>query len=472
MASEGVAVALSPQPGFVRGATVEVIFGAVGNTKTTVTRKPAAAAAGRNKNTTSNTTTNTTNPSPATTTSSSTEVSVPCRVCKEGTWKHFWVCFWRDKIYAGVGSLPGQKCLAILEANKDTTMGGGDDSNNDADSKSINQVGMEDAEEKPEADTAAGNATNVTPSSELLYVGLGNAAQQRRPVKVRNLYVTTVPTFVAQQLESTTEATTMEVLLEQQEDIDDEALKEFQEQCRKAKLRAEKFGIEYKEPTLASVVPWSQARKLRANPQKGFITGIDVTDAEELSKQEARKARFGELSKKREMEDSDDNIKKEDTSEMANASTEESLPVTQAWDNEELVRFQRSDPPPSLWKIPPDTDAEEEDEFSMETEKPTLIPEKIHVFSIDWSAFKQIRSEDLMVRHSLWREIEFFFSVYLNFSITRLPCATRHTLIFTGHLMWSGLVTSDVIFSSKINFQLSELCNQWQTSCLLLHRLG
>lgn len=376
MASEGVAVALSPKPGFQRGATLEVTFGAVGNTKTQILRKPVAGG----------------NPSPA-----SSDVSVPCRVCKEGTWKSFWVCVWKDKTYAGVGNLPGQKCLAILEASDATTK---DASTIDDDAAD----GMEDADVKLEADTAAGNATSTPPSTELLYVGMGNAAQQRRPVKIRNLHVTSVPSFVAQQLENTTEATTMEVLMDQQEDIDDEALKEFQEQCRKAKLRAEKFGIEYKEPTLASVVPWSQARKLRANPQKGFITGIDVTDTKELTKQEARKARFGADSKKREAEDGDDDaVKKEDTDDMVDTSNEESLPIAQAWDNEELVRFQRSDPPPSLWKIPQDTDAEAADEFAMETDKPTFVPEKIHIFSIDWSAFKQIRSEDLMVRmHGLY----------------------------------------------------------------------
>ena len=372
MASEGVAVALSPQPGFQRGATLEVTFGAVGNTKTTILRKPLAGS----------------NPSPA-----SSDVSVPCRVCKEGTWKSFWVCVWKGKTYAGVGNLPGQKCLAILEANEAATK----DASNTADTTAD---GMEDADIKLEADTAAGNATSPS-NMELLYVGMGNAAQQRRPVKIRNLHVTSVPAFVAQQLENTTEATTMEVLMDQQDDIDDEALKEFQEQCRKAKLRAEKFGIDYKEPTLASVVPWSQARKLRANPQKGFITGIDVTDTEELTKQEARKARFGVVSKKREAEDGDgdDAVKQEDTDDMVDTTPNEvSLPVVQAWDNEELVRFQRSDPPPSLWKIPQVTDVEAADEFSMETDKPTFVPEKIHIFSIDWSAFKQIRSEDLMVR--------------------------------------------------------------------------
>ena len=368
MASEGVAVALSPQPGFQRGATLEITFGAVGNTKTTILRKSSPVS----------------------------EVSVPCRVCQEGTWKSFWVCVWKEKTYAGVGNLPGQKCLAFLE---------GGDNNSETPKDASNSDGMDAAEEKPEADTAAGGGNATKASSELLYVGLG---KQRRPVKIRNLHVTFVPSFVAQQLENTTESSTMDVLMDQQEDIDDEALKQYQEQCRKAKARAEKFGIEYKEPTLASVVPWSQARKLRANPQKGFITGIDVTDADELAKQEARKARFGADSKKRDAVDGDDGVKveegadndKEGSTEMADTSNEESIPIVQAWDNEELVRFQRSDPPPSLWKIPQDTDAESDavDEFSMETDKPTFVPEKIHIFSIDWSAFKQIRSEDLMVR--------------------------------------------------------------------------
>lgn len=363
MASEGVAVALSSQPGFQRGSTLEITFGAVGNTKTTITKKNNNSVA---------------------------QVSIPCRVCQEGTWNSFWVCKWQGRTYVGVGNSPGQKCLAILNDQEDDKSGIDASSNNGA-----GESGIADASDS--TDAVADKSKN-----KIRYVGFGNAAQQGRPIKIRNVYLTFVPSFVAQQLEITTDSSTMDVLMEQQDDIDDEALKEYQEQCRKAKARAEKFGIEYKEPELAAVVPWSQARKLRANPQKGFITGIDVTDPDELAKQEARKSRFGAVSKKRELEADGEEKEDEAVDQAGEKSNQEALPAVQAWDNEELVRFQRVDPPTSLWKLPPDGEAADEsqpptDEFSMETDKPTLVPEKIHLFSIDWSAFKQIRTDDLMV---------------------------------------------------------------------------
>jgi len=431
MASEGVAVALSPQPAFQRGVTTEITFGTTGNTKTTILRKH----------------------------SDPSEVSVPCRVCNEGTWNAFWIAAWKGKTYAGVGNLPGQKCLVFLDAAKSEA------SSKDVVASENPNDGMDATEEKLEADAAAGSTT--TASSELLYVGLGNVAQQRRPVKVRNLRVTTVPNFLAELLENTTEASCMNVLMDHQEDIDDEALKEYQEQCKKAKARAEKFGIEYKEPSLATVIPWSQARKLRANPQKGFITGIDVTDAEEQAKQEARKERFGLDSKKRELDDGDvDGVKKDEVANeesavaMTDTANDESIPISQAWDNEELVRFQRSDPPSSLWKTPEDGDAESisADEFSMETDKPTIVPEKIHIFSIDWSAFKQIRTGDLMGKCTCsinsWH---FFLPILFRSRVSRKLLSSiaslQHISTSTAQVMSNGLGTWNVIFCLKINFQ-------------------
>ena len=445
MASEGVAVALSPQPGFVKGSTVEIQFGAEGNTTTSILRKQQPP---QHPNQT---------------------VSVPCRVCKEGTWISLWVAVYHGKVYVGVGSQPGQKCLAFLDlttedASVHPTTEGGDgtnDPNNNNDSNAIVEDSTMDASN---ADTNGGEGMATTTTiikdtsngDNLLYVGLGNAAQQRRQIKIRHVHVTTVPSFVVQELETTTESTTMDVLMDQQDGADDEALKAYQEHCQKAKARAQKFGIEYKEPSLAAVVPWSQARKLRANPQKGFITGIDVTDPEELAKQEARKSRFGVASptstKKRELEDdSADNNNADETGATAEADTaagdamnahnlQESIPEIQAWDNEELVRFQRVDPPVSLWKIPPEDGETTDvvDEFAMETDKPTLVPEKIHIFSIDWAAFKQIRTDDLMVS-----EITFLSSgnglVQINLTFTLFSCATnRRTLQSTDRPMSSG----------------------------------
>lgn len=90
------------------------------------------------------------------------------------------------------------------------------------------------------------------------------------------------------------------------------------------------------------------------------------------------------------------------------------LPVYQAWDKEELLRPQRSDPPPSLWNTPPpegeqlqnkNSQKEGAEEKQDESEKMadsevtapvSWTPEKIHMFSIDWAAFKQIRNKDIM----------------------------------------------------------------------------
>ncbi|CAB9529078.1 expressed unknown protein [Seminavis robusta] len=400
MASEGVAVALSSQPGYQRGGTVEITFGAVGNTKATILKRNAP------------------NSNPAV-----SQVSSPCRVCQETTWTSFWIARWKGKTYAGLGNAPGQKCLAVLDEEKkdeDATIEDNDDD------KPSNETSADNNDTIDEDNAAANESTQQTKIGDIRYVGLANAAQQGRPVKIRNLYVTQIPTFVADVLEITTDSTTMDVLmdgsqpqpsLQEQQDNDEAAFKAYQEECRKAKARAEKFGTAYKEPDMASVLPWSQTRKFRANPLKaqGFITGIDVTDPAELAKQEARKSRFGDNTKKRELEeDATEEAGGEDPpakdaatgTKMEESNDEDSIPIIQAWDNEELVRFQRVDPPESLWAKPPAETAESKeppaDEFAMETDKPTLTPEKIHIFSIDWSAFKQIRSEDLMAYFTVY----------------------------------------------------------------------
>jgi hypothetical protein len=447
MASEGVAVALSSQPDYLRGGTIEVIFGAVGNTKTSIMKR------GNNPKSSNNTQQQ---PSVAV-----SQVSTPCRVCREGTWTSFWVGVWKGKVFAGTGNAPGQKCLAILDVmpfdhdNKPPA-----EEDDEAILKSV--AGAADDDNNP--NQAAGDSTTgstTKDNAEIRHVGFGNASQQGRTVKIRNLQVTQIPSFVAQLLESNPD--TMDVLMDQDE-IDDEALKVYQEQCRKARARAEKFGIPYKEPDLAAVVPWSQARKLRANPQKGFITGIDVTDPEELAKQNARKSRFGVAGSKRELETADNEERQEVSAEGPEATNtiddnrdDESIPVIQAWDNEELVRFQRADPTPSLWVTPPAGGTEHEDpadEFAMETDKPTLTPEKIHLFSIDWSAFKQIRSEDLMVGIHEFASFRIWSCRHASSSLTSsFSRCFRRTLRSTGRRMSNGWVTWAAIFSLRISFR-------------------
>jgi hypothetical protein len=187
-------------------------------------------------------------------------------------------------------------------------------------------------------------------------------------------------------------------------DVETQALmKEYQEECRKAKARSDKFGVPYKEPAPDAFLPWSQARRLRANPKQGFITGLDLYDPVEKAKQDARKRRFGVADDK---DDSKEESKQEQdgkgSTSMETEATE--LPVVQAWDNEALVRAQRQDPPVSLWTNPPPETADEtpKNDFAVSAETPTLVPEKIFIFSIDWAAFKQMRTNDLMAYFSIY----------------------------------------------------------------------
>jgi hypothetical protein len=151
--------------------------------------------------------------------------------------------------------------------------------------------------------------------------------------------------------------------------------------------------VTYKAPP--ANVPWSQLRRLQANPKPGFQTGFDLSDPAEKVKQEARQKRFGIVA----APPTDDTTLQETTEENL-------LPILQAWDNESLVGMHRTDPPQSLWKnLPLDTTevTEQVDEFREETAKPpTLVHEKIHIFSIDWAAFKQIRTNDIMAYFSIY----------------------------------------------------------------------
>ena len=58
----------------------------------------------------------------------------------------------------------------------------------------------------------------------------------------------------------------------------------------------------------------------------------------------------------------------------------------------------------SLFVNPPPSEEkrEETEEFAMDAsvKEAALVPEKIHLFGIDWAAFKQIRTDDIMVSAS------------------------------------------------------------------------
>ena len=199
-----------------------------------------------------------------------------------------------------------------------------------------------------------------------------------------------------------------------------ETMEEYNKECDKRKARAEKFGTEYVAPKLEDFLPWTDVKRIRdaekmgdATTPKGFATGIDLTDAKEIDKQEARKARFtksvlgGEDEKDDDEadENADKGAPKEEDSKPADDVPSQDLPVTECWDKEEMLRAMRSDPPPEMWirRLDPTPLVEESNgiEESADVDKEVKeaimwVPEKIHVCSIDWAAFKQIRNKDLM----------------------------------------------------------------------------
>jgi hypothetical protein len=206
-----------------------------------------------------------------------------------------------------------------------------------------------------------------------------------------------------------------------------ELLAEYDKECAKAKARAAKFGTEYKQPPPDAFFRWSEARRLRANPERGFATGFDVMSPEEQAKAQRRKERFAEEDKKRRREmgedveegeeadggdgnpQDDDNAAEEAQAEAeaAAAAKRGPLPVEQAWDNEDLVGEHRLDPPEELYASEAREDTDEQSnrdkmEGEEEEEKAVPVPEKIHLFGIDWAAFKQIRSDDIMAYFNMY----------------------------------------------------------------------
>jgi len=197
-----------------------------------------------------------------------------------------------------------------------------------------------------------------------------------------------------------------------------ETMEQYNKECEKRKARAEKFGTEYVAPKLEEFLPWTEVKRIRDSEKtggetsKGFVSGIDVTDVDEIAKQEARKARFAKkvLPDDDVVKDGDETTKdndddKEDSTPTTDISRPD-LPVTQCWDKEEMLGALRSDPPPELWikptiPTPPsegtETEMGENDgDSDMKKETVRWVPEKIHLFSVDWAAFKQIRGKDLM----------------------------------------------------------------------------
>jgi hypothetical protein len=403
-ARECIAIALSPSPDFVLGKTYVVHLGANGDLCTVIRRRTGGNTI-------------------------DVEATFPSvRICSDKEYIPYWIIYQKGKLSVGVHTtIPGKNCLGTLEDTVYHTLRPGQDA--------------------------------------VRYVGLGNSSLIRRRrhsnssrdpshnvVKIRHLSVIALPSSRAIVMEPYTTTTTTTIA----EDTELLLLRDYEEECRKAQARAKKFGIAYTDPSPEVFFKWSEARRLRANPAQGFATGFDLTTTEEEEKRRARKERFSSSTtnttptRTTKTEATDNNSAKKrkadtDVTDIIQTHEEEEgeeeeeeqkqpkhrppLPVIQAWDNEELVRQFRVDPPIAetvenvvMTSQAPHREGEEEDDDeyfhvgvqtlnnkkeptnnnddvkeSTEITTTTLVPEKLHIFAIDWAAFKQIRSEDIMV---------------------------------------------------------------------------
>jgi len=379
MARECVAVALSPQPCFQLGKTYVIHIGASSNLQTVIRRRL-----------------------PNGTEAVDVSVSSP-HVCSQEKYVKYWILLQNNgQVSVGIGSKPGKHCIAQMDDSLYHALRSGVDA--------------------------------------VKFVGLGNSALGRKAkdLKVRNVRVMPIPdcfqAFGGIPISNSNDATS---LSDDDQDVkvkDQELWQDYEKECAKAQRRALKFGIEYKQPAPDAFFKWSEARRLRANPDKGFITGMDIMSKEEKEKARKRKQRFEEEDRKNKtamgMDHGDgenendgennnngiegDNDNMEDDEQIQTRNKRGPLALEQAWDNEELVGDMRTDPPESLYLKGDGEDGGENSIGNSETvmdgidddkataSKIVLVPTKIHLFAIDWAAFKQIRTDDIL----------FFFKAY------------------------------------------------------------
>jgi Nuclear cap-binding protein subunit 3/RNA binding domain len=392
MARESIMIGLSSQPNF-KGMAWEVLLGGTGNTMTLIRRLEKGyfkRKKGHHK---------------------MVSVSIPSRVCRDDRWVSYWICLCHDKVYVGTGNTPGKECFAVL----DTTENAVGDAVVKQEGRHVNGDGNDTAkEQESDANKSTTNdqaMEDTQPLPPIQYVGIGNAAKpggQQGRLMLQNVLLTNLPSFLVQELLQVPSQDDLPIVVlppdtpESQELL--QLMQDYKKECQTRKARAAKYGTEYKQLPSQEFLPWTKAKRLRENPEKGFVSGIDLMDPEELAKQEARKARFGDVSDDAaNITAAADDDEQESSKEAANPSSD--LRVEQAWDKEKLLRPLRTDPPPYLWKTGSSDDAlaPESDPFAMEKpQKATWVPEKLHLSSIDWAAFKQIRNKDIMS----------FFNVY------------------------------------------------------------
>lgn len=394
-AKECIAIALSPQPNFILGKTYAIHIGAMNNLQTVIRRR-----LGNQQD--------------------AVDVCIPSpKVCSESMYKSYWIVLQGNgQLSVGLGDNVGVDCIGTLDDSMYHALRSGVDA--------------------------------------VRYVGLGNSALGRkaRDLKVRNVKIMSIPSCFGNSIVPLVAYDPSKVNYDNGNNIggggggggegdgkeDNLLWMEYQKECEKAKKRAIKFGIEYRQPPPDAFFKWSEARRMRANHDRGFITGMDIMSTEEKVKAGKRKERF-EAEEKRNRElgligdtqnvdnvtanennynDGDDDVMQDennnDDDDDTNANQQQTrkerdpLPIEQAWDNIDLVENFRVDPPPEDQIILNDNGQsntnsmlkDDSDDAAATTTNVALVPEKIHLFAIDWAAFKQIRTDDIMGYFSLY----------------------------------------------------------------------
>ncbi len=418
-ARECVTVALSPQPHFTIGKTYAIHIGAAHNLQTVIRRRLANQ-------------------------SEAVDVTIPTpHICSHQAYKSYWIVYQSNgQLSVGVGNTPGLHTIGTLDDSMYHALRSGVDA--------------------------------------VRYVGLGNSALGRkaRDLKVRNVQVMGIPDcFPNHQIplkmynpmDGLKDSTTMmddngdytaaaaaavaDTGMDNNDDNpndiyatlkrDAELWAEYQKECEKAQRRAKKFNIEYRQPNPDAFFKYSEARRLKANPERGFITGIDIMSNAEKEKAGKRKQRFEEEEKKNrelgiiggdDVGDGGDGMEEDgggnDGERKNDTNRRGPLPVEQAWDNIDLVEELRTDPPKHLHLTSPPSDNTQTpmdddgniDADELDVVEATQVPEKIHIFAIDWAAFKQIRTDDIMG----------YFSVY-----------------GPSYVEWLGELSCNVLFGDK-----------------------
>ena len=351
MARECITIALSPSPYFIRSKTYVIHFGENGDLSTVLCRPGS---------------------------SSITSLATP-RICSDRSYRPYWIILKVDgTLSAGFGYIPGLSTFAKLDDSMYSQVRSGIDA--------------------PK------------------YVGFGNSSIPGRDargrgivsnIKVRKIRVMPIP-FVFENfiggipISEPCDGSNNNNASEEDKNEDVSLRRLYASECDKSRKRSIKFGTEYKMPGPDAFLRWSDARRLRANPKPGFVTGLNLYTEEEKEKARKRAERF-EAEREAMGGGRGDNIK---TGQKSDDDDDEGkMPIlNSAWDNFEFLQKMRTDAPSHLIGLdglPKDNVSSSlianGDVVDNSNNVPSVVPEKVHLFTIDWAAFKQIRTDDIMV---------------------------------------------------------------------------